>query len=129
VCTPYGASKPDQQLAKCDHSSIVPKNNSIFLRDGDISTFKRPNYCISSAEQCARRMEPRNQTNNSQNANIRCFCRNMTVIFLPIEIFRRLNAQITAFDAQNIVHDILSLETRPGTRTMRTFVDFVEKCQ
>jgi hypothetical protein len=51
----------------------------------------------------------------------------MTVISLPIEIFRRLNAQITAFDAQNIVHDVLSLETRPTTRKMRTRVVFVEK--
>jgi hypothetical protein len=51
----------------------------------------------------------------------------MTVIFLSIEIFRRLNAQITAFDAQNIVHDLLSLETSPTIRKMRLFVDYVEK--
>jgi hypothetical protein len=51
----------------------------------------------------------------------------MTVISFAMEIFRRLNAQITAFDAQNIVHDVLSVETRPTIRTMRPFVDFVEK--
>jgi hypothetical protein len=44
-----------------------------------------------------------------------------------MEIFRRLNAQITAFDAQNIVHDVLSVETRPTTRKMRTFVVFLAK--
>jgi hypothetical protein len=51
----------------------------------------------------------------------------MTVIFLPIEIFRRVNAQISAFYAQNIVRAVLSLETGPTTRKMRTFVVFVEK--
>jgi hypothetical protein len=51
----------------------------------------------------------------------------MNVIALSFEIFRRLNTQGTAFDARNIVHDLLSLETRPTTRKMRTFVVFVEK--
>jgi hypothetical protein len=52
---------------------------------------------MSSAEHCARRIEPRKQTNNLQTANIRRFSRKMTVIFLSIDIFRRLNAETTAF--------------------------------
>jgi hypothetical protein len=40
----------------------------------------------------------------------------MTVISLPIEIFRRVNAQTTAFHAQNIVHTVLGLQTSPTTR-------------
>jgi hypothetical protein len=50
-----------------------------------------------------------------------------TVISFAMEIFGRLNVQITAFDAQNIVHDLLSLETSPTIRKMRPFVDYVEK--
>jgi hypothetical protein len=104
----------------------LSRNDRNFLPDRDISAFKRPNYYITSAEHCARRIEPRNQPNNSQNANIRRFCGKMTVIFFPIEIFRRLNTQITAFDARNIVHDVLSLETSPTTRKTPQFVDFDE---
>jgi hypothetical protein len=88
---------------------------------------KRPTFCILRAEDSARRIEPPNQTNKPQNANIRRFCRKITVIRFPIEIFRRLNTQITAFDARNIVHDVLSLETSPTTRKTPQFVDFDEK--
>jgi hypothetical protein len=87
---------------------------------------KRPNYCISRAKHSAHCIKLGNKPDNSQNANIHRFCREMTVITLPIEIFRRLSAQITAFDAQKFVHDVFSLETRPTTRKMRTFVVFVE---
>jgi hypothetical protein len=51
----------------------------------------------------------------------------MNEIALSFEIFRRIDTQVTAFDAQNIVHDLLSLETRPTTRRIRTFIVFVEK--
>jgi hypothetical protein len=44
-----------------------------------------------------------------------------------MEIFRCLNAQITAFDAQNIVHTVLSLETNPTTRKTPQLVDFDAK--
>jgi hypothetical protein len=44
-----------------------------------------------------------------------------------LEIFRRLNDQITAFYAQNIVHAVLSDKTSPETRKLRSFVDFDEK--
>jgi hypothetical protein len=51
----------------------------------------------------------------------------MNVIALSFEIFRRIDTQVTAFDAQNIVHDVLSLETSPTTRKLPQFVDFDEK--
>jgi hypothetical protein len=51
----------------------------------------------------------------------------MTVISFPIEIFRRLNAHITAFYVENIVHAVLSFETSAATRKTRSFVDFNEK--
>jgi hypothetical protein len=55
------------------------------------------------------------------------FHEKVTVISFPIEIFRRLNAQITAFYVENIVHAVLSFETSPTTRKTRSFVDFNEK--
>jgi hypothetical protein len=51
----------------------------------------------------------------------------MNVIALSFEIIRRIDTQVTAFDAQNIVHDVLSLETRPTTRKIRAFIVIVEK--
>jgi hypothetical protein len=51
----------------------------------------------------------------------------MTVISLPIEICRRLNDQITAFYAQNIVHAVLNFAIGTTTRKTRSFVDFDEK--
>jgi hypothetical protein len=47
----------------------------------------------------------------------------MTVISFPLERVRRTNAQITTFDAQNIVHALLSVEASPTTRKTRPFVD------
>jgi hypothetical protein len=51
----------------------------------------------------------------------------MTVISLPIEIFRRANAETTAFKAQIIVHTVVSMETNPTTRKTPQFFDFDEK--
>jgi hypothetical protein len=44
-----------------------------------------------------------------------------------LEIFRRLNAQITTSHAQNTGHAVSSVETSPTTRKTRSFVDFDEK--
>jgi hypothetical protein len=40
---------------------------------------------------------------------------------------RRLDVQITACSAQNIAPAVLSVETSPTARTMRSFFDFDEK--
>jgi hypothetical protein len=44
-----------------------------------------------------------------------------------LELFRRLNAQVTAFYVLNIVHAVLSFEPSPTPRKTRSFVDFNEK--
>jgi hypothetical protein len=103
------------------------ENDCHFLPDWDISTFKRRNYCILRAEHSARRIKRRNKPDNSRNSIIRRFLRKMTIISFRIEIFRRLNAQITAIYAQNIVHAVLSVETSPTTRETRSFFDCNEK--
>jgi hypothetical protein len=64
-------SKQAQRLAKLDHSSILTQNDRNFLSDWDISTFKRPNYCILRSERSARRIKLRNKPNDSQNSIIR----------------------------------------------------------
>jgi hypothetical protein len=51
----------------------------------------------------------------------------MAVIAIPLELFRRVNAPITEFYAQNAVHPLLSVETIPETRETLSFVDFGEK--
>jgi hypothetical protein len=58
---------------------------------------------------------------------MRRFWRIMTVNTFAIVLLLRLNAQISSFYAQNIVLAVLSLETTPTTRNMRTVVVFVEK--
>jgi hypothetical protein len=44
-----------------------------------------------------------------------------------LERVRRLNDQITACSAQNIVRALLSVETIPTTRKTRPFVDLDKK--
>jgi hypothetical protein len=46
---------------------------------------------------------------------------------IPLQTFRRLNAQITVFYLQNLMHTVLIVETVPTTRQTRSFVDFDEK--
>jgi hypothetical protein len=62
-----------QKLANLDHSSISTKNNRNCHPVGDISTFKRPNYCILRAEHSARCINRRDKPNNSYNAIVRRF--------------------------------------------------------
>jgi hypothetical protein len=51
----------------------------------------------------------------------------MTVISIPVEIFRRLTAEVTVFYSQNIVRAVLSGETIPTTPQTRSFFDFDEQ--
>jgi hypothetical protein len=89
--------------------------------------FTRPHYCTLRAEHSAHRSMIRNKPNNSQNSIIRRLRRKMSVISIPIEIFRRISAQITPSYGQHIVHAVLSVETNPTPRKTRSFVDFVEE--
>jgi hypothetical protein len=49
---------------KRDNSSILTKHDRNFLPGGDMSTFKRPNYCILCAEHSARCIKRRNKPHN-----------------------------------------------------------------
>jgi hypothetical protein len=55
------------------------------------------------------------------------FGEKLSVIAMPLEIFRRLNGQITASYAQNTVHAVSTVETSPTTRKTRLYVVFNEK--
>jgi hypothetical protein len=65
-------------------------------------------------------MLPR-KTKISQNAILLRYCRKMTVISFPLEIFQRLSAQINSFYGQNIVHAVLCFEASPTTRKTQSF--------
>ena len=84
--------------------------------DRDISLFKRSFHCIMRADRSARDLQRRNKPRHKQIAIIRRFCPNLCVISLPIEIFRRLNANFTALCVQNGVHAFSTVETSPDTR-------------
>jgi hypothetical protein len=103
------------------------KKDRNFHPDWDISTYKCPHYCILRSEHSARCIKRRNKDNNSQNRIVRRFRRKLTVISIPIEIFRRISAHITASYGQKIVHAVLSVELSPTTRKTRSFVDLDEK--
>jgi hypothetical protein len=89
----------------------LDQNYCNFLPVGESMSYKRPNNCILRAQHSARSTKRRSQPNNSQNVIIRRFRRKMTAIFFPFVPFRRLNDQITACSAQNIVRALLSVET------------------
>jgi hypothetical protein len=127
LCTLYEASKQYQQLAKRDYSSIFARNDHNCHPERHTSTFKLPNYCILRVEHGARCSKRRYKPNNSQCVIIRLFCRKMTVIGIPFEIFRRVNAQTTAFYAHNMVRVVLSVESSPATSKTRSIVDIHEQ--
>jgi hypothetical protein len=102
------------------------KNGRNFHPDWDISTYKRPNYCILRSEHSAHRSMLRKKPKTSQNAILRRYCRQMSVTSIPIGIFRRISGQITASYGQNIVHTVVCFETSPTTRKTQSFYDIVE---
>jgi hypothetical protein len=102
------------------------KNDRNFLPVRHISMFRRPNCCIVCAEHSARCIKLRIIPNNSQNAVIRRFKRNMTVIFFPFEVFRRWNSLVTVFYAHDIVHAVLSNDTSPKTRKTRSLAELAK---
>jgi hypothetical protein len=55
-----------KEVAKHDHSLILTKNDRNFHPVGDISTFKRPNYCILGAEHSTRCTMRRHKPNSTQ---------------------------------------------------------------
>jgi hypothetical protein len=102
------------------------KNGRNFHPDWDISTYKRPNYCILRSEHSAHRSMLRKKPKTSQNAILLRYFRKMTVTSIPIEIFRRVSGQLTASYGQNIVHTVVCFATSPTTRKTQSFYDIVE---
>ena len=109
------ASKQVQIRANCNYSSILKEINRYFSPVWDTSTFKRCFHCIMRAERSARLFHRRNKSRYTQIAIIRRFCRKLSDISLPFEIFRRLNALFTALCVQNVVHAFFIVETSPDT--------------
>ena len=75
------------------------------------------------AEISARVFQRRNEPRQAKIAIIHRFWRQLCVISIPFEIFRRLNALFTALCVQVVVHAISSVETSPDTRKPQSFVD------
>jgi hypothetical protein len=123
----YESSKQAQQHQKRHNSSILTQNERNFLPGGVISTFNRRNDCVLLAKHKARCIKHRNKPHNAPNAIIYRFRRKMTVISFPGEIFRRLNAPMTVFYPQNIMHAVWIVATGPTTRQTLSFVAFNEK--
>ena len=71
------------------------------------------------AERSARVFRRRSNPRYTQVAMIRRFCRKLSDIPLPFEIFRRLNAFCTASWVKNVVHALFIVETSPDTRKMQ----------
>ena len=71
------------------------------------------------ADRSARDFQRRNKPRHEQIAIIRRFCPNLCVISLPIEIFRRLNALLTALCVQDVVHDYSATSKQAHTHANR----------
>ena len=73
---------------------------ALFLSDRDISSFKRSFHCIMRADRSASAFQRRNEPRHKPIAIIRRFCPNLCVVSLPLDIFRRFNAHLTACRTQ-----------------------------
>ena len=71
------------------------------------------------AERSAHVFQRRNNPTHKQIAIVRRFCPNLCVISLPIEIFCRLNAILTALCVQDVVHDYSATSKQAHTHANR----------
>ena len=94
--------------------------------DRDISSLKRSFHCIMRADRSACALQRRNEPRHTKIAIIHRFWRQLCVISLPFEIFRRLNALFTALCVPNVVHAFSSAETSSDTSKSQSFVDFLQ---
>ena len=98
-----------------------------FSPDRDISSFKRYFHCIMRADLSARDFRRRNKPRHTQIAIIRRFCPNLCAISLPNEIFRRLNALLTALCVQIVVHDCSAASKQAHTQAYRNHSSILTK--
>ena len=106
--------------------SFVDSYNNYALYLSRLRYFDVPTHLSLHVERRARVFHSRNKPRHKQIAIIRRFCPNLCVISLPIEIFRRLNALLTAWCMQNAGHAFSIVETSPDTSKSQSFVDFVQ---
>ena len=79
------------------------------------------------ADRSARDFQHRNKPRHKQIAIVRRFCPNLSVISLPNEIFRRLNALFTALCVQNVVHDCSASSKQAYTQANRNRSSILSK--
>ena len=125
-CARFPLSKQAQTHANRNRLPILTKIKRCFSPVSDISTFKRSIHCIMLVECIARVFQRRNKPRYTQIAIALRFCRKLSVIALPFEIFRRLNAFFTALYVRNVVHAFSSIEVSPDTRKSQSLFDFDE---
>ena len=118
-------SKPDRKMRPLTQSwrklSVISLLLEIFRHSNAISVaFYAPNamHAVFGLETCptVRKMRPFTR-----------FWRKLCVIFVLLEIFRRLNAISIAFYKPNDMHAVFGLETCPTVRKMRPFTRFWRK--
>ena len=78
-------------------------------------------------DRSARDFQSRNKPRHTQIAITLRFYRKLSVIALPFEIFRRLNAPSTALCVRNVVRVFSVVEVSPDTRKSYAFADFDDK--
>ena len=79
------------------------------------------------ADRSARDFQCRNKPRHKQIAIIRRFCPNSCAISLPNEIFRRLNALLTALCVQIVVHDCSAASKQAHTQAYRNHSSILTK--
>ena len=103
------------------------KTERYFSPVGGISTFKRYFYWILHAECNAQLYYFRNIHSSTQIVTTYSILRNLSVISLLLEEFRRLNAIFIAFYTPNVVQDIFYFESGAAERKSYTFPRFWRK--
>ena len=123
--TRFPESKQAQTHANRHHSPILTKTKRYFSAVWDVSRFKLSSNSNIRAKRSALVFQRRNKPRHKQIAIIRRFCRKISIVSLPFEIFRRLNAVFTALCVRNVVHAISSVETSSNTWKSQSFADIV----
>ena len=99
-CTRFPASKQAQIHPNRNHLPILTKMKHHFSPVWDISTSKRSFHSTLHAKRCTRVSQRRNKPRYTQIVIICRFWRKLSVVSLPFQIFRRLNAVFTALCMQ-----------------------------
>ena len=122
----YPSDETSPDTRKSQSFADLDEKKRYFSPVWDISTFKPSFHCIMRALCSARDFESKNKPRYTQIAFTLRFWRKLSVVSLPFEIFRRLNALFTALCLWNVLHAFSSVEVCPDTRKSQSFADFDE---